>query len=158
LHQRHATGRLGENSRCPIVYVYPDHVPTGGEGPPPCVLNLFHVRTALACIRLYVPEGAEEVKVAYLDMNDTLAGTDCIGDSCVRVVRGPPPNGNCFFFVLRGKEDFSQMMRRRYGLNVVKVSEFAFDDAWVRDIWVAEELARQLRQADMLPVRVESGG
>ena len=135
----------------PIIYVYPD-INTDVHKRP---LELFYVYATQACIRLYMPEGAEPVKLAYLDMHNELTGIDTLPNSQVEVIRQLPPTGKYFLFVPRHLDDygddFVQTMKDRFGIDVVQISNFAFEDRYVREIWVTKDFARQLHQTNRLP-------
>lgn len=148
---------VSHHTDCPVIYVCPDY---SGPWPAdrPCPLNLYFVKASLACIRAQRPEGAGRVQPAYLDMGDELNGVDALSDSEIRidVLDVLPASGRYFLFAPAKVDNFGRLMKKRYGIDVVRISRFAFRDPWVREIWVPREFARQLRQQHWLPV-MESG-
>jgi hypothetical protein len=144
---------IAHHTGCPVVFVVADDpAPWPADRPQP--LNLFFTKASLACIRVQMPDNAPSLQPAYLDMGGDLPEVDAVGDSEVRieVFRELPASGEYFLFVPRRVEDFPRMMRDRYGLEVVRISRFAFEDRWVREIWVTRAFARRLRERGWLPV------
>jgi hypothetical protein len=144
---------VAHHSDCPVIFVCPDY---SGPWPAdrPCPLNLYFVKASLACIRVQKPEGTAPVQPAYLDMTDELNGVDALSDWQIRIdVLDALPAGERYFLFAPTKADnFGRLMQERYGIDVVRISRFAFRDPWVREIWVPRAFARRLRREHWLPV------
>ncbi len=131
---------VSQHSDVPVIYVYPEKDTTPETGP----LKPYFLNAARVCIGLELPEGAGPVHYAYLDLEGRFSGRDTLPGLDVEVLQRPPGSGRYFLFVPPHVEGFASAMKERFGLEVVKVSDFGFRDDFVRQIWAPADFAAQL--------------
>jgi hypothetical protein len=131
---------VSQHSDVPVIYVYPEKDTTEQTGP----LKPYFLNAARVCIRLQLPQGATAVRYAYLDMEGRLEGLETLPGLDVEVLQRPPASGEYFLFVPPHVEGFAAAMEERFGLEVVKVSDFGFQDDFVRQIWAPADFAERL--------------